>query len=126
MSPVQQRTVLVVEDNAALRRAYAAALLEAGYQVSTVSDGESALRLVERTGCFDVAILDYSLAPGGRTGGETGLELARLCSDIAIIFVSGYESLDLPDAGRYLLLRKPVEVEQLLAAVETLIREPPP
>ena len=119
-----QAKILLAEDNNRLRMAYAVLLTDAGYLVSTAGDGEQALRIVERHGCFDVVVLDYALSAGGRTGGATGIELARTCPRAGFIVVSGYPSIDLPDG--WVLLHKPVEREALLGAVEALLREAEP
>jgi len=123
--------ILLVEDDRALRRALAAGLLHAGYLVTTAVDGEEALRIVDRMGCFDIVVLDYGLGAGARTGGQTGLELQQLCRAMPLIFVTGYQAaemdaaLDLADEGRHIVLQKPVTNEQLLEAIEALLREPP-
>jgi len=124
---VASAKILVVEDNRTLRVALSAALIGAGYDVTPCADGEEAIRVVQRDGCFDVVIMDYRL--GGRTGAETALELEQLCRGMPVVFCTGYSVIDLPDDPpdnrRHVVLTKPVTDTALLEAVEALLREPP-
>lgn len=57
--------VLLADDDASLRRALGLSLTRAGYQVTTVDDGELAIEL-SREQVFDIVIADYHMR---RVGG---------------------------------------------------------
>lgn len=110
-----KRTVLVVEDDHALREMYRATLVAAGFSVVAVEDGIDALRYVEGH-TPSLVVLDLGLP---RLGGEdVRRELAAgpNTRDIPVIVVTGSEPEHLRKTD--LVLSKPVSSEGLLAAVE--------
>ena len=91
-------TVLVVEDNASLRRVTAAIISTLGYQVVAVEDASVALNeLAQRP---DIALLLSDIV---LPGGMNGFELARIAKkrrpNLPVVFMSGYAEPDTPPAG---------------------------
>lgn len=82
------KTVLVVDDEAALAELMAVQLEEEGYQVLVADDGRMALQMM-RNGAADVVVTDFMMPK------MSGLELARAIraqerfAGIPIILVSG-------------------------------------
>jgi signal transduction histidine kinase/ActR/RegA family two-component response regulator len=116
----ESRSILVVEDNAAVRAATVKMLERAGFQVLSAGDGDRALALVEdaRLG-FDLLCIDGVL-PGARTA--TVIERARsVRPSMAIVVCSGYVDEDLLrrgiQAGEYACVRKPYTAAQLVESV---------
>jgi two-component system, OmpR family, response regulator len=114
--------VLLIEDEAAIRHAVAAALVDAGYLVREQPDGTRLRRLAD---AFrpDLAILDITLP------GPDGLVLARALRtrrDLPILFLTARDGLDDRLAGfaagadDYLV--KPFALAELLARVQALLR----
>src|SRR5688572_24615189 len=117
----RQETILVVEDDPALRTFYRSALMIAGYTVITVQDGIEALRRIESS-APDLIVLDISLP---RLGGRDVLQELKAHTDtrrIPIMVVSGTETRDLDPEDVACIMRKPVTAEELITAVEKCLR----
>src|SRR5208283_2976492 len=80
------KRILVVDDNAEVRRALSKTLLKAGYDVITAEDGAAAVR-VYRGQSFDLVITDLIMP--NQEGLETIMELRRLTPEVKIIAISG-------------------------------------
>jgi two-component system response regulator MprA len=118
----RKRTILIVEDDAALRAFYRSVLTLEGYAVVTAEDGLDALqRMEEQT--VGAIVLDLGL-PRLR-GEDVGREIAAhpALRDIPIVVVTGSDttSLNLDDFA--CVLTKPVTAEALIRAVRNCLRE---
>jgi DNA-binding response OmpR family regulator len=114
--------VLVVDDEAALRKFVTSVLGAAGYDVVAATDGEQALAAAEGES-FDLIVLDLMLP------GVDGLDVCRKLretSDIPIVVLSAKgEEMDKVDAlnsGADDYLTKPFGVSELLARVQAVLR----
>jgi len=84
-----QETVLVVEDELAVRRIAERILLRAGYHVITATGGEEALLMCEKLGDrIDLLLTDVVMPR--MNGGELAGRLARVCPGLRTLFMSGY------------------------------------
>ncbi len=108
-------SVLLVEDDDALRIPLALILRRAGYGVTTASEFGEALRLVEGGLSPDVLVSDVSL--GGLDGGDLALRVAALVPSVSVLLLTG-ETSHVPGADRWDVLRKPFEVRELLARLD--------
>ena len=82
-------SILVVEDDAAVRRVAVTVLESLGYRVLQVGDGKSALEILGRTHGIDLLFTDL-IMPNGMNGMEL-LEKARaLRPNLRASFTSGY------------------------------------
>ncbi|MEA2737554.1 MAG: hypothetical protein QOH05_861 [Acetobacteraceae bacterium] len=82
-------TILVVEDEPAVREHSVACLRELGYQILAAEDGHAALRLLRRDAAIDVLFTDVGL-PGGMTGRQL-VEAARaLRPALKVVYTTGY------------------------------------
>ena len=90
-------TVLVVDDESAVRAIAARSLEHGGFRVLQASDGASALELVDRHGPPQVVLTDLMMP------GVGGAELARRLKErwpaLPIIFMSGYSAEELHRQG---------------------------
>ena len=116
-------TVLVVEDDAALRKMVAENLRSLGYRVLTAADAAAALALVEREPRVDLLFSDYSM-PRGMLGDELARRVRRLKPGLKVLLTSGYavaqQSGGVADFG---LLQKPYRQDELARAIrQTLDR----
>ncbi len=116
-------TVLVVEDEAAVRMLVVEVLQELGYQVIEAVDGNSALPHLTGTRRIDLLVSDIGL-PG--INGRQLAEIARQHRpDLHVLFITGYA----PNAqvrGEFLgpgmdMLAKPFSIDMLGAKVRQLI-----
>ena len=117
--------ILVVEDDPELRDSYRSALRKAGFAAVGVDDGEGALRLAE-TQRPSAIILDLARRVDGREI-QRALKSNPLTRDIPIVVVTDREIKDLNLDEVACLLRKPVNVQMLVVAVQHVVRlsQPP-
>lgn len=81
-------TVLVVEDNAALRRVAVRQLLELGYEVMEADSGAAAIDVLERES-IDIVFSDVVM-PGGLDGYALERHVAAVWPNIKVVLTSGY------------------------------------
>ena len=82
-------TVLVVEDDASVRRLVVNILGELGYRTIDAEDGAGALAILEHSPKIDLLFSDMVL-PGGMTGLEIAEQAKRSRPGIKILFMTGY------------------------------------
>jgi PAS domain S-box-containing protein len=112
-------TVLVVEDNAALRRVVTRQLGELGYRVLEAGNAAAGLRLMERQS-VDLLLTDVVM-PGGTDGRELARRARQRWPGIKVVFTSGFSETRLndspgPSAFCTPLLSKPYRKEELASA----------
>lgn len=122
-------SILVVEDEPALRLLLEHSLRQRGYQVSVALDGEQALACLEKTRP-DVALLDWMMP------GLSGLELCRIIrqkpglKDLPVLFLTARtEEQDVIrglDNGADDYLTKPCSADKLDAHLRALLRRTRP
>jgi CheY-like chemotaxis protein len=115
--------ILLVEDQASLRRLVGEVLEFSGYQVVAVSDGQEALELL-RSGEFSPDLILSDLLMDS-VGGAELLEAVRgewLWRDIAFIMMSGQDQLAaLGEELRYEIdgyIAKPFGIKEILSSVQ--------
>ena len=115
--------VLVVEDDASLRKLMSAALKQNGYQPFTAEDGEMALDMLEKTN-IDIVISDIMMP--NMDGYELTMQLRRAKIDIPILLVTAKESFEDKQRGfmagvdDYMV--KPIDVNEMVLRVGALLR----
>jgi len=121
MSTPQVIRILLVEDDALLRRGLERFLSLHGYAITAVGDSLSFYREIDDQ-VFDIALIDLGL-PDQR--GETLIEYLRQNTTTAIAVITAHDSLDTRVAcyrtGADLFLSKPVDGQELAAAIESLV-----
>jgi two-component system KDP operon response regulator KdpE len=113
-------TILVVEDDPALRSFYRSVLALAGYAVVAVDDGIGALRYLDGDQPT-LVVLDLGLPL--LSGQDVAREIAAHAetAQIPIVVVTGQsEHLNTKDFA--CVLRKPVDVDDLLSAIRRCLR----
>ena len=122
MNPSQGK-LLIVDDEASIRRALLTTLGAMGFEVSDVSTGEAALGLV-RTAHYDAVLLDINMP--GMGGIHACRELRRMFPRLGIVMVTVRDSEDdkiaALDAGADDYVTKPFHVGELAARVRAAVR----
>jgi len=119
-------TILVVEDEDAVRRGSIKALQSRGYTVLEAENGIQALEIAaNQGGQIDLVISDVVMP---EMDGPTLLgELRRLYPQIKFIFVSGYAedafAQNLPQDANFAFLPKPFSLKQLALTAKEMLEE---
>nr|WP_281351596.1 PAS domain S-box protein [Propylenella binzhouense] len=122
--PGDGETVLVVEDEARLRRITVARLTELGYSVLEAADGPSALRVLEQSSDIDLLFTDMVM-PGGMSGMELAREVHKRLPAARILLTTGYaepESLRQAAGEGTEWLRKPYTAIELARRFRELLQ----
>ncbi len=118
----RRERVLVVEDDAGVRRFIAESLEALGYAVSEAADGREGLdRLLSEPP--ELMIVDFAMP--GMNGAEVVSAARNRVPDLPIILATGYADMDAVDKviepGR--ILRKPFQIDDLAAAVRSALAD---
>ena len=120
--------ILVVEDDASLRRVAQTMLSSLGYTVITASDGNSALTMLDNTPDIDLLFTDLAL-PRGMNGVILAREAAARRPELKVLFTSGFAEY----AGRRYdiledeapLIAKPYRKAVLASHIRQILDEAP-
>lgn len=119
-----RQTVLIVEDEDAVREIATEFLKSSGYHVLTAKDGAEALDLAKRSGLpIDVLLTDVVM-PNMR-GPELAKQLKALRGGMRVIYMSGYLDYDQGDGGFVedgFFLQKPFSREAVVSKVAEALR----
>jgi two-component system cell cycle sensor histidine kinase/response regulator CckA len=110
-----QETLLIVEDETAVRNLVASALRNEGYELLLAASAEDALAIVERRDRPIDLLLTDAIMPG-RSGVELAASLTARTPALPVIIMSGYtdEALPLEDSGAVVeCLQKPFTPAEL-------------
>ncbi len=121
--------ILIAEDDATLLGLYSEVLeaVDAFHVSATARNGEKLLELLKETKnkgeMVDVVLMDQRLP--GRYGIELIPEIRGICDSVKIIMVSGDSRIgeQAIEAGANFFLLKPFGIDQLVAAVKSVMGE---
>ena len=123
VAPDRSESILVVDDEAAVRRFTCRVLREAGYGVEEAVDGADALSLI-RSGAVNPDAVVSDIVMPRMTGVELLQSLSLERPDVPVILMSGYGTAQLESRGiasPCSVLAKPFPPELLLAEVQRCI-----
>ena len=111
--------VLLVEDELLVREVASEDLAELGLEVTTASDGDEALSILEGESGFDLLFTDIRM-PGTTDGWELARQAKQLMPGLRVIYATGFG-----DAGDGLgehecYVRKPYNLKDLRQALDKL------
>lgn len=119
----ERSSVLLVDDDDAVREAYSRVLTSAGFDVHPAPDGARALELLQRGG-FDAVVSDISMP--GMDGLQLLREVRRRDRDLPVILMTGRPTLETAtraiDYGVLKYLMKPVSRDDIAGAVRRAVR----
>lgn len=123
-APANVRTILVLDDDDALRSTVRRVLELYDYEVLEAADAQAAFQVIdEHPGSIDLILCDLVLP--GLGGREAASTMVARRPDAKLLFMSGYSSAgsfrgELEKSGTE-FLRKPFEVHELIEAVESVL-----
>src|SRR5437868_3139500 len=124
-------TVILVEDDEAIRKLLNHALTAAGYLVTSAERADEALVLIEAmefTPAFTPAVLLTDVLLPGMNGHRLAKEIVRLCPTIRIGFITGWFDEDSVKLGMCsecsYLLGKPFTMSELIDFIERIATQP--
>ncbi len=125
--PVDAETILVVEDNDALRLAVVRQLQEMGYETLEADSAKPALKILETATIVDLMLTDIVM-PGGMDGRALAGEATKIRNDMPILFTSGFpviveldDKLN-PHNDSFPVLAKPVRRNELARHVREALK----
>jgi CheY-like chemotaxis protein len=120
-------TILIVDDEAAVRHVVQRLLERAGYAVLSAANGEEALALAgQHEGQIDLLITDIVLP--GLPGPEIAAQIAETRADIKVLYSSGYPGDEITRRGLdpgAAFVEKPFAPATFLQAVSDLLHTEP-
>ena len=120
----QGETVLVVDDEAALRMLMADALVEAGYDVAGATNGAEALSVLRSAARLDLLITDVGLS-GGMNGRQVADAARELRPGLPVLFITGYAETAVLNQGQLEpgmhIMTKPFALKAMAARVKAII-----
>jgi two-component system, cell cycle sensor histidine kinase and response regulator CckA len=120
-----RETVLLVEDNGAVRKAARRILTQSGYTVLEAANGAEALKIC-REHADTIGLLLADLVMPGMNGREVARQVGVLRPQTRVLYTSGYNQLSAANEDRepVLLFRKPFTGSALLKKVREVLDQP--
>lgn len=120
------RTVLLVEDDQAVRKLICGVLEASGYHVLSAVDGESAVAAAaSHLGEIHIMITDFGL--GEMNGLQVAADIAAKRPGIGILLISGYTEIPMPSelriAARAEFLAKPFTMDAMLTKIRSMMAQ---
>ena len=119
------KSILVIDDDQAIRDSFVLSLLEAPYQVDTAPSGEEGIEMVRKSD-YDIIFLDLKMP--GLDGVETMRELRKINKDTTIYILTAFygdfvERLKeaLKDGIEFEIMRKPITGDQIRLILESIL-----
>lgn len=116
--------ILVVEDNANLRKLPTGILRRHGYEIVEAGDGKEALDHMSNSTAFDLLFTDIVL-PGGMSGMDIAVEATRLHPNIKVLYTTGYAKKAIIQGSSLeegmALINKPYRRAELLEKVRLVL-----
>jgi CheY-like chemotaxis protein len=118
--PGARPTILVVEDDAAVRHACVETLRDLDYTVLEAPDAMEAFRLIADHGGIDLLFSDLGL-PGGVSGRALADAARNVDPGIRVLFSTGYAAVAASERGETPMLAKPFSPAELAQKVASVL-----
>jgi CheY-like chemotaxis protein len=110
-------TILLVDDDNAVRDVTATYLRDMGYRVIEAGSGGAALELLESTTDIDLLLFDYAMP--GMNGAELARQARMRRPKVSVLFVTGFAEQDaFGHISERNIIRKPINVHELSSKVQ--------
>jgi CheY-like chemotaxis protein len=122
--PQNRETVLIVDDEPAIRMLISEVLEELGYLVLEAHNSTSGLQHLQDRGRVDLLVTDVGL-PGGMNGRQLADAALALRPDLKVLFITGYAESSVAGHLRpgMHVLTKPFTIELLAARIQEILPE---
>lgn len=118
------QTVLVVDDEPAIRMLVCEVLADLGYSAIEAHDGPAALKLLRSNARIDLLVTDVGL-PGGMNGRQVADAALELRPEVKILFITGYAENAAIGSGfvapNMAVMTKPFSMDALASRIKDLI-----
>ncbi len=117
-------SILIIDDEANLRRSLALILQKAGYAVTSASSGQEAIQYLQ-SGAYDMAFLDLKMPD--KSGLELLPEIRKIYPEMPVLILTAHATLESAieavrkGARDYLI--KPIDPQTILLRVEEILTE---
>ncbi|HDD43901.1 MAG TPA: response regulator [Candidatus Desulfofervidus auxilii] len=116
------KTILVAEDDEAIREVLKDMLQELGYKALFAKNGEEAIKLAEAySGSLHLLLTDVVMPD--INGYELAKRLSTLHPNIKVVYMSGYPKIDYPETDAKIFIQKPFSINQLAVKLEEALKE---
>jgi DNA-binding NtrC family response regulator len=119
---MEKASILVVDDDRAIRESLNSLLSDKGYDVFTVEDGHQAIDAVRQRE-WDIALVDLKMP--GIDGLEVLREVTKISPNTRVIIITGYatveSAVEAMKQGAVDYIAKPFTVDELLIRLENSI-----
>lgn len=123
-APATQQTILLVEDEDALREVTARILTRAGYHVLTAADGTAAVHTAA-THPAPIHLLLSDVIMPGMTGNQVAAHIRAIHPETPVLYMSGYAQPFLAENGTLppdvTIVEKPFTSQQLLTHIRRIL-----
>ena len=123
-----ERCILVIDDEHAIRRSFELALEDSGYHVTTVDSGEKGV-LEVKNNAYKLVFLDLKMP--GMNGVQTLRQIRELSMNLPVYVVTAFHKeflMELDDVRKaglpFQLLRKPIGSVEILALAQSVLDRP--
>lgn len=123
-----RKRILVIDDEASIRKSFALALEDSGYQVDGAESGEAGIEMQKKEP-YDLIFLDLKMP--GLNGVETLRELRKMDEEVPIYIITAFygEFMDQlrqaeKDAISFEVMKKPVGADQIVLVVKSILDGP--
>jgi len=119
--PIGTETILMVDDESAVRRALRSMLERSGFHIIECEDGTQALAALERGERVDAVLIDRSMP--GLSGEQVIERIWQRGIRLPILVLSGHSSVELLNPNVRAVLSKPITREALVSEVRRALDE---
>ncbi|MBN1409487.1 MAG: response regulator [Spirochaetales bacterium] len=122
---VKDSTILLVEDEEAIRISLAKILKTRGFKVKTADSPEAAEKIIDSyQGVIDLLISDIVMS-GGKSGFQLVNSIRSRKKNLKTIFITGYTDEIISSYGKLnegvQIMQKPFEIDSLLAMIDSVL-----
>jgi len=117
--------VLIVDDEAGIRRSLCGILSDEGFDASAVSDGEAAIACLAGDSPPDLVLLDIAMP--GRDGVEILVEITARWPGLPVVMMSGHGTIETAVRttrhGAYDFIEKPLSIDKVLLTIQHALEQ---